>query len=73
MKYKDLPMELKQLISFGWRHIPRSGNPTVKYIMKSLKVKIKGANDNGWYVTSKELNHLLNEVTTYVNNSERMV
>ena len=66
LKYRDLPLELKNKVDFTYGHIQKAQNPTVRHILKRLKRFEKMYAEEGAEVSAKEKREAIDKLESYI-------
>ncbi len=65
LKFRDLPCNLRGIVEDAYGHIQRAQNPTVKHILKKIKLSIERAEKEGWHTTVKEKSFIRSKLFNY--------
>ena len=70
MKYRDTPCNIKGLIDDAFGHIPKSKNPTIKHILKTIEQHAENYEKQGYTIHARNIWHAANEIRKCYNKGE---
>lgn len=69
LKYRDLPLELRDQVDCTYGHIQRAQNPTVNHILKRLKRFEKMYTEEGADVSAREKRAAIDKLENHLQSS----
>ena len=66
LKYRDLPLELKNRVNFTYGHVQKAQNPTIKHILKRLKKYEKIYTEEGAEFSVREKREAIDKLENYM-------
>lgn len=72
VKYRDLPLDLRNQVDFTYGHIQKTQNSTVKHIIEKLKKHEKIYIEKGVPVTAQENREAIDKLEGYMNTIDQL-
>ena len=66
LKYRDLPLELKNRVNFTYGHVQKAQNPTMKHILNRLKKYEKIYIEEGAEFSAQEKREAIDKLEQYM-------